>query len=143
MWRFDSSRESQAANGGKETRLLYLEARCGYRGRPGRSDGGVAQPGQSTGPSIRASRVQIPSSPPSLHSSGAEHQDDNLERHVRLVLQVPSAHRLTDKGTGLRSRRWGFDSLWARAFQGWLAQRQSAASTPRITGFNSLASYGG
>jgi hypothetical protein len=39
----------------------------------------------------------IPSSPPSPHSSAAEHQDDNLERHVRLVLRVPGAHRLTDR----------------------------------------------
>lgn len=67
-------------------------------------------------PSRWRSRVRTPSGPPPRpHSSAAECQDDNPDGHVRLVLRVPSAHRLKDQGTRLRISRWGFDSSWARS----------------------------
>jgi hypothetical protein len=43
-------------------------------------------------------RVQLPPSPSRPHSSAAEHQDDDLERHVRLVLRV--LKRPSSKGQG-------------------------------------------
>ena len=56
-------------------------------------------------------RVQVPSSPPGPHSSAAEHQDDNLERHVRLVLRVLRSRGEKDITLDYESRNWGFKSL--------------------------------
>ena len=56
-------------------------------------------------------RVQVPSSPPGPHSSAAEHQDDNLERHVRLVLRVLRSCGEKDITLDYESRDWGFKSL--------------------------------
>ena len=45
------------------------------------------------------------------HSSAAEHQDDNLERHVRLVLRVLRSCGEKDITLDYESRDWGFKSL--------------------------------
>ena len=56
-------------------------------------------------------RVQVPSSPPGPYSSAAEHQDDNLDRHVRLVLRVLRSCGEKDITLDYESRDWGFKSL--------------------------------
>jgi hypothetical protein len=52
---------------------------------------------------------------PRPHSSAAEHQDDNLERHVRLVLRVLRSCSEKDITLDYESRGWGFKSLRERA----------------------------
>lgn len=88
MWRFDSSRESQG--------VLAQVVRA-----PGRQLGG-------RGFKSRRSRF-------APHSSAAEHQDDNLERHVRLVLRVLRSCGEKDITLDYESRDWGFKSLRERA----------------------------
>ena len=56
-------------------------------------------------------RVQVPSSPLGPYSSAAEHQDDNLERHVRLVLRVLPSCGEKEITPDYESGDWGFKSL--------------------------------
>ena len=76
---------------------------------------GISSDGQSVGPSTRRPPVQIRHVPPRPHSSAAEHQDDNLERHVRLVLRVLRSCGEKDITLDYESRDWGFKSLRERA----------------------------
>jgi hypothetical protein len=75
---------------------------------------GISSDDQSVGPSTRRPPVQIRYVPPRPHSSAAEHQDDSLERHVRLVLRVLRSCGEKDITLDYESRGWGFKSLRER-----------------------------
>ena len=64
-------------------------------------------------PGAAGSSPADPASRP--HSSAAEHQDDNLERHVGLVLRVLRSCGEKDITLDYESRDWGFKSLRERA----------------------------
>ena len=78
------------------------------------SHGDVAQSGER-----RPVKAEVTGSKPAIAAYARiaqrqERQDDNLERHVRLVLRVLKRPSSNGQGTRLRISEWGFDSSWAR-----------------------------